>query len=729
MDNFLSAMTHQLFSLPRTNPLNNSAQVTPGARVRFYLTGTTTPTPAYTTSALSVAHTQPVEADATGRLPVAYLDPAITYKVTVSDSADSLLYTVDPVNDSVLSQAVIGAYLYPRTAAEIAAGVTPVNYAYPPGDIRRYGAIADGVAEDTLAFQNMLDAASGSGVTAYVPLGTYLIGQVIFSSNTRLLIESGTLILDTGVLQDTIGIAESLLVINTEDAVTPIQNVHIVGYGATVQLIRANYTSGEQRHCLRIGGNVDNITVEGLTCIDGGGDGFYIGGVGGGLALTPDNVQLIGCVADNNRRNGLSITAGRNIKIVGCIFANTNGTSPEKGVDIEPDQNGSGDMVGDLTDIVLDGCYSVNNDSAGFSILLPYDTPNQRISVSFVNCVSIGDNVNFQIEATKAGTNGFVAFRNCTGFEAELNGFDCSVSGSRCDVDGMRIFNCNQSGGTTERFGSSYSIYSVNATDGSTRGNVRIVNSYAYGTSALKAVAFQLVGEPTSVIRDVDIEVWTDAASGQRVFYGLTSSQMAGKFRVVFTDETEVPTTVNIGTASMVPLVNNIITNAGASGTVVLSLDDTTTRLPGVRVKARVKAAHLFVLDAGSGWTIGGGAALSSDTIGSEVTVESDGVSKWRIVQGGEGWHRDPIALDNTGTPSVSSGTMFETGGTTTITAFDDGVEGQEITVLVKHAITFDTTGTTLKGNAGVDITAASGDLLRGVYDGTNWRLTFSDCT
>lgn len=38
-----------------------------------------------------------------------------------------------------------------RTPAEIAAGVTPVNYAYPPGDVRRYGAKCDGVTDDTAA--------------------------------------------------------------------------------------------------------------------------------------------------------------------------------------------------------------------------------------------------------------------------------------------------------------------------------------------------------------------------------------------------------------------------------------------------------------------------------------------------------------------------------------------------------------------------------------------------
>jgi hypothetical protein len=151
--------------------------------------------------------------------------------------------------------------------------------------------------------------------------------------------------------------------------------------------------------------------------------------------------------------------------------------------------------------------------------------------------------------------------------------------------------------------------------------------------------------------------------------------------------------------------------------------------LPGVRVKARVKAAYSMQLSAESGWTIGGGSSLYSNTVGSEVTVESDGTGKWRIVEGGEGWHPAPIVLDNTGTPSVGNGTIFETGGTTTITAFDDNVLGQKITVLIKHDVTIDCTGTTLKGNGGADITAHSGDWMEAVFDGSNWRIAFYDCT
>lgn len=55
-----------------------------------------------------------------------------------------------------------------RTPAEALAGVTPVNPAYPPGDIRRYGATT-GSTDNTLAFS----AAISTGHAVYVPEGVW----------------------------------------------------------------------------------------------------------------------------------------------------------------------------------------------------------------------------------------------------------------------------------------------------------------------------------------------------------------------------------------------------------------------------------------------------------------------------------------------------------------------------------------------------------------------------
>jgi hypothetical protein len=74
-------------------------------------------------------------------------------------------------------------------------------------------------------------------------------------------------------------------------------------------------------------------------------------------------------------------------------------------------------------------------------------------------------------------------------------------------------------------------------------------------------------------------------------------------------------------------------------------------------------------------------------------------------------------------TPSVLGSDVWETGGADTYTDLDDGVPGQIVTILSKHAAVFDTTGTNLTGSS-VDITTASGDTTQWLCeDGTTWRL------
>ena len=67
--------------------------------------------------------------------------------------------------------------------------------------------------------------------------------------------------------------------------------------------------------------------------------------------------------------------------------------------------------------------------------------------------------------------------------------------------------------------------------------------------------------------------------------------------------------------------------------------------------------------------------------------------------------------LANDATPSVEGGRLFLTGGTTTVTDFDDGVEGQTITVTAEHAVTI-THGTNIFLNGAVNFVMAVTDTL-----------------
>ncbi len=167
----------RIFQLPKQTPLDGGA-VSPGALATFYLTGTTTLTNTYTDDALTTPHANPVVADSAGVFATIYLDPLIDYKLKLEDSTTALIYTVDPVMDT-LTAAQIGFSLYPRTAAEISAGVTPTNFQYEPGNVLRYGADPTGAVSSAAAFQAAHDGLGSRGGLIRVPAGDYYLPTTV----------------------------------------------------------------------------------------------------------------------------------------------------------------------------------------------------------------------------------------------------------------------------------------------------------------------------------------------------------------------------------------------------------------------------------------------------------------------------------------------------------------------------------------------------------------------
>jgi hypothetical protein len=135
-------------------------------------------------------------------------------------------------------------------------------------------------------------------------------------------------------------------------------NVTITGASAAVSVFhmrKAEYTSGEQRHCLNIA-DASNVTINGISCNDSGGDGLYVS--------YSTNVTVQDSVFDNNRRQGSSIVGGVNhIHYLRDHFTNTNGTAPQSGIDIEP--NGPKDF---LLDVRIEDSYTDGNAGDGLMV-------------------------------------------------------------------------------------------------------------------------------------------------------------------------------------------------------------------------------------------------------------------------------------------------------------------------------------------------------------------------
>lgn len=93
------------------------------------------------------------------------------------------------------------------------------------------------------------------------------------------------------------------------------------------------------------------------------GDGIYLG-------ITDKNsnnvnITITNTLLDDNRRNGMSIITAENLWVNNLVVANTHGTPPMAGIDIEPDANT--DVIKNLN---FDGITSFNNTTHGFLFAL-----------------------------------------------------------------------------------------------------------------------------------------------------------------------------------------------------------------------------------------------------------------------------------------------------------------------------------------------------------------------
>ena len=100
-----------------------------GAKIYFYLTGTTTPTDSYQASSGGSAHANPVVADSGGLFASIYINDAIQTRAVLKNSAGTTILDIDPVNPAI----AIAADSIPDTG--LAAGAAAANLGYTPANL------------------------------------------------------------------------------------------------------------------------------------------------------------------------------------------------------------------------------------------------------------------------------------------------------------------------------------------------------------------------------------------------------------------------------------------------------------------------------------------------------------------------------------------------------------------------------------------------------------------
>lgn len=170
-----------------------------GAKLYFFVPGSTTARATYTDAALGTPHAHPVVADSGGRFPAIYLDPALEYKCELKTSGGELLESEEKVSAQAgyqlfmlpwqvavssrvanisggieLTRGLMAETLFPRTDQEDTEGVTPEDFARQELDAQRYGFSASNSADDnTTALQLAIDVAENDGGRVILPRGSF----------------------------------------------------------------------------------------------------------------------------------------------------------------------------------------------------------------------------------------------------------------------------------------------------------------------------------------------------------------------------------------------------------------------------------------------------------------------------------------------------------------------------------------------------------------------------
>lgn len=227
-----------------------------------------------------------------------------------------------------------GVYSY-SPYSSVAAGRTLSKYSSPPEgaiNVRSYGATPNDSSDDTAEIQKAIDATPYNG-TVWVPAGKYLVNGVATTSTSgpflKLKSNMRFMMDPAAVLQIIPNSSIRYYGLSTNGA----DNIEISGGTIVGERYQHTYTAGSTHEwgmCIGVKEGSSNVKIHDITVKDCTGDGIVTGGQSHGILIER-------VVSTNNRRQGLSLTNSYDVIVRNSEFSYTNGTSPEAGIDIEPD--------------------------------------------------------------------------------------------------------------------------------------------------------------------------------------------------------------------------------------------------------------------------------------------------------------------------------------------------------------------------------------------------------
>jgi polygalacturonase len=277
-------------------------------------------------------------------------------------------------------------------------------------NVKNYGALGNGVKDDTAAIQAAINSLPADGGTVIIPAGTYMIDvskKINLKSKMLLQMDPAAIL-----KAKTSSLSRTYIINASGKTDVEIAGGQLVGDRDTH--VYAGGGTHEWGHGIYAGSSAARITIRDLRVSKCTGDGICIGG-------KSSDVVIANVISTQNRRQGLSITNCSKIRVYDSEFSYTQGTAPECGIDIEPDEGYT------CNDVVIENCRFNNNKKYGINIWL------RTTNVTIKGCTM---EYNGSLGMGTAGITGLTVtgntfrFNSATGVVYNTNTKSCTHSGN-----------------------------------------------------------------------------------------------------------------------------------------------------------------------------------------------------------------------------------------------------------------------------------------------------------
>jgi hypothetical protein len=523
-----------LSPLPIQRFYDNNNRPLDGGLLFTYIAGTSTKLATYTDSTGITPNPNPIPLNYRGEAQV-WIDPLLTYKFVLAPKGDTdpptnPFWSVDQLASGltyanlvvILTQQFLGQIIYPITAAEIAASVTPTNYIYLPLDPLRYGAIGDGVTDDTNAMNRWAAVVNQSTTpnSIWTQGKTYLCGPI-----TTMTVNDLTLQMNGCTIKVKANSWPSLVVhVNFTGVRTRI-------YAGTIDGNQAAF-SGAQSGFLLVVGN--DFLLVGVTVKNSALVGMQLTNIVEGTAT--------GCHFDSNANAGAVFATCSYLRFIGCTF-NFNGYNFQGTYPLNGPGSGSFSLVLRFRchHMYFTACESLKGGSDGFNI-------NQgSYAIKLAQCVVWGatdGGFTIAADSTSPGTPGDgescydLEYVDCEAYDNWASGITAFQSCFNVTVEGGRYYNNGRGNGMIATTSALFNgIYIASGSIG-----VKI-DTKAYDDRQYAAIQSVSGTSP----RTLNASAWVTGTSGSyprvalynaaQVFqgYGTISSESAGQVLITTT--------------------------------------------------------------------------------------------------------------------------------------------------------------------------------------------------